>query len=187
MKLNEKSIREKYKEFYGKNPEQMGLLIKDNRIPLTIKQIIERRLNSKQDHWKKNYFDTCDAIVYGEQGKFKIVKNCKLLKDMTEQTKLENGAIKISKQFYKELKRKEFSGYHDEEVWKELLEELYKPYIKMLDYTPNIYVSSSDEFCLRAWFVGRLEYRSNAFGRDDLDNWNGRLLGIASEMQEDLK
>jgi len=34
------------------------------------------------------------------------------------------------------------------------------------------------ELCSGAWYVNRLENRSNANGRNDLDNDNGRLLGI---------
>jgi len=34
------------------------------------------------------------------------------------------------------------------------------------------------ELCFWAWYVNRLENRSNANGRNDLDNDNGRLVGI---------
>ncbi len=37
------------------------------------------------------------------------------------------------------------------------------------------------ELLCRAWYVRRLDNRSNANGRNDLDNDNGRLVGIAPE------
>lgn len=185
MQLNETPLREKYKEFYGKNTEQMELLIKDKGIPLTMKQIIERRLNSKQPDWKDNYFDTCDSIAYGENRKFKIIKNCKILKLMNKDTKLDNGRIKITKKIYKNLKGKEFEeNTPTEEIWKYLLKELYEPYIKMLGYCPEYYIYLRD-FTLGAWCVGRLggDGRSGASGRSYLDDDIGRLVGVASETQ----
>jgi hypothetical protein len=179
MNLNEKPTSEKYKEFYGKNTEQMQKLISEGRVPMTMKQIIERRLNSKQG-WKDNYFDTCDAIVYGENGKFKIIKNCKILKEMTSKTILTNGAIKLSEKEYKNINGKEFNNPSKEEVWKYLLEDLYEPYIKILNYCPEYYVSDK-EYILRALYVGRLEYWSRLGGNFDLDCGCGRLVGVVPE------
>ena len=46
----------------------------------------------------------------------------------------------------------------------------------------GIYPSSaSDDVKMRAWYVGRLEFRSNAYGRYGLDDDIGRLVGIAPE------
>lgn len=187
MNLNEKPIREKYKDFYGSNTEKMELLIKDKRIPMTTKQIIERRLNSEQEDWRRNYFDTCDAVVYGKNGKFKIIKNCNKLKEMNSKTKLKKGAIKISKKFYDSIDCEEFSKETDKEViWKYLIEELYNKYIKLIDYCPIFYVTPNDNYTLRAWYVCGLEGRSSAEGWSDLGDDFGRLLGIASEMLDKL-
>lgn len=184
MNLNEKPVREKYKEFYGSNTEQMELLIKDNRIPLSIKQIIERRLNSKQNDWKDNYFDTCDACVYGEDGKFKIVKNSEKLLKMTPITELKDGGILVAKSFYEKLKSKEFSqDTPKEKIWKELLNELYEPYIKMLGYCPDVYFNKDDVFCIRAFYIRRLVSWSRVYGRSSLHGDGVRLVGLASEMQ----
>ena len=184
MNLNEKPTREKYKEFYGSNIEQMELLIKDKRIPMTVKQIIERRLNSKQDDWKNNYFDTCDAVVYGENGKFKIVKDCKILRKMNKETELENGAIKITKQEYDKYKGKEFNkNSKKEEIWQYLIGDLYKKYIKMLDYVPNYFIGSKC-YSIRAFLVYGLGGESVVFDGGNLDIAYARLVGVASEMRE---
>lgn len=181
MNLNE-PVREKYKEFYGRNIEQMELLIKYKRIPLTMRQIIERRLNSNNNDWKNNYFDTCDAIAYGKDGKFKIVLNSKILKKMTKDTQLKDGAIKITKEEYKKIKSKEFTKDSKEEVWRFLLGNLYEPYIKMIGFIPTFYVNNNN-FCLRAWCVGGLADRSDAGGGSDLGSGSGRFVGLASEMR----
>jgi hypothetical protein len=200
MNLNEKPLREKYKEFYGKNTEQMELLIKDNRIPLTMQQIIERRLNSKQDDWKTNYFDTCDGLVQFK-GKIKIIKNCKLLKEMTSKTELTNGGIKITEKDYKKLKGKEFdiskikfNNYLTKEevkkhpIWKGLLGEYLSTYIELvfpnnIDKLMEVWIDNK-ELILRAWCVGGLGYGSGASGWDDLGYDGGRLVGIATELRD---
>lgn len=199
MNLNEKPIREKYKEFYGKNPEQMELLIKDKRIPLTFKQIVERRLNSTED-WRTNYFDTCDALVQFN-GKIKIIKNCEILKEMNSKTKLTDGGIKITKEQYKKLKGKEFeisklnfnNSLTKEEVknhpiWKELLGKYLGTYIELV--FPNntnkmmaIWINE-EELILRAWCASRLEDWAFAGGGNDLGVVSGRLVGLATELQE---
>lgn len=185
MNLNEKPTREKYKEFFGINTEQMELLRKDNRIPMTMKQIIERRLNSSQPDWNDNYFDTCDAIVYGKNGKFKIDTNNGFLKEMGKHTKLKNGGIKISKNYYNSLKGKEFDkNTPKEEIWKELIGEFYEPYIKILGYCPEFYIKKSSNYLLRAWPAYRLSNGSGAGGGYCLYDNIGRFVGIASEMQD---
>lgn len=186
MKLNETQLREKYKEFYGRNNGRMELLIKDNRIPMSVKQIIERRLNSNQKDWRNNYFDTCDAIFYGDNGKFKIVKNSKIPREMTKETKLENGAIKITKAQYNKIKSKEFDNETKKEIiWKYLLEELYEPYIKLLGFCPDFYFNDDDnKYCVRVAFVCGLGVRSRLFGSYNLDDVSGRFVGLVKELQE---
>lgn len=176
--------REEYKEFYGRYNEQMQRLIADGRRPLTMKEIIDLRIKGL---YREKYFDTCDAIVYGEKGKFKIVKNCKKLLEINSQTRLKGGAIPITKKYYDSIKTREFTKDHSrEEVWKELVRESYNDYVKLSEFVPMFYINNHESFCLRAWCVNGLDYRSDAGGRYDLDYY-GRLLGIASKMQEKTK
>ena len=197
MNLNEKQTREKYKVFYGRNVEQMELLIKDKRVPLTMKQIIERRLNSKQDDWRHNYFNTCDLIVQ-YKGKIKIVKSCDILKKMNKNTKLTNGGIKLSLKQYKELNGKEFDKSKlilnrwltrkeadKHPIWKYLLGEHLLDYVKLIFFEEEkamgVYIIDEELFA-RAWYVGRTGGRSDVVGWYDLDDGYGRFAGLASEM-----
>lgn len=200
ISLNERQTREKYKAFEGRYTEQMPVLIKENRITLSMKQIIERRINSKQNDWRNNWFDTCDAIAYGKNGKFKIIKNCEMLKQINPKTKLKNGAIPTTEKEYNKLKGKEFDCSEislnrlltktealTHHVWKYLLEEHLKEYIELAFKHDNLMMgvwTNKEEFCVRAFCVGRLDDGSGLSGRHALDGDFGRLVGIASEMQE---
>ena len=77
LKLNEH--REKFKEFYGMNIEQMPKLLGEGRTPLSSAGIMERRLEvltaseEVRGAWWNNYFDTGDAVIYHPDGRFKVV------------------------------------------------------------------------------------------------------------------
>ena len=64
MALDLNQIIVPYKEFYGRNTEQMPLLIAEGRIPLSVAGVMEQRLRSEKPDWKNNYFDTGDAVAY---------------------------------------------------------------------------------------------------------------------------
>jgi len=181
MNLNDISPREKYKEFYRKNIEQMQLLVRDNRTPLTMKDIIERRINSSQVDWRNNYFDTCDAIVQFN-GEIKVIKNCNVLKSMNKDTKIENGGIKITEKQFKNLKGKKFKikGMKLNEyltkkeakshpIWKYLLGNLLNKYADLvfsINSEDNMAIwTNTENLILRAWCVGRLGSGSDAGGR----------------------
>ncbi|MEK6856187.1 MAG: hypothetical protein AABX66_03460 [Nanoarchaeota archaeon] len=82
-----------YKEFYGRNVDQMPALVADKRVPLSVAGLMERRLNSGKAVWKNNYFDCGDAIAYHPDGGVKIVLDAKPLREMTASSKLKNGAL----------------------------------------------------------------------------------------------
>ena len=201
MQLNDiKPKREKYQEFYGRNIEQMELLIKDKRKPMTVKQIIERRLNSKQNNWRENYFDTCDAIVRYKDN-IKVILNCNLLKKITKKTELTNGGIKTTEKEYQKLKGKEFSisklelnGWLTKEkalkhpIWRYLLGNLHKDYVELVfrnrekNNLMGVFINN-EQLILRLWYVSRLDARSNAGGWSILGVDDGRLVGVAPEAQ----
>ena len=53
LKLN--STREAYREFYGKNVEQMPALIADGRVPISAAQLMQKRLNVRNYNGSKNF------------------------------------------------------------------------------------------------------------------------------------
>ena len=73
LKLNPE--REACREFYGQNVMQMPLLIADGRVPMSVSQLMQKRLdvrNAEADvktAWMDNYFDTGDGVVYHPDGR----------------------------------------------------------------------------------------------------------------------
>ena len=178
-----KEYMKNYKEFFGKYNEQMPNLIGEGFKPMSVYDIIEKRLDGDK-YFEDNYFDTCDAIVYGKKGKFKIIKNCLALLNITPKTKLERGAIKISKVEYENYTAREFNKESTkEEIWKYFLEDLYERYIKKLGYCPEVY-RSQEEFRILAFCVFGLDGGSRLGGGVHLDVDDCRLVGyLASETQ----
>ncbi len=89
-----------FKEFYGKNNEQMSKLIEEGRIPLSVAGLMEKRLevltNSSDEvrsAWWNNYFDTGDGIFYHPDGDLKVVLGAQPIRDMTGDSKLYSGAL----------------------------------------------------------------------------------------------
>lgn len=85
LELNIKSP--KYKIFYGHIRETIPQLISEGRLPITVKEILEERLNvleknaSKKvvDSWWNHRLYTGDITVYNPNGALKIVKNPQFL------------------------------------------------------------------------------------------------------------
>ncbi len=212
LKLN--TAREAYKEFYGRNIEQMPKLIADGRVPMNVAQLMQKRLdvrNSDEDvksAYMDNYFDTGDAVLYHPDGRVKIVLDSQTLREMTPESPRDNGALILGEDVYNALKGEEFKkgklGKVNESlsredvkahpVWKALARDqgLLNDYVDYIfsegkqrfgyDTTMGVYPdSASNKPKLRAWYVGRLEGRFGAFGRDLLDYGYGRFLGIAPE------
>jgi len=91
---------------------QMPLVIADNRIPLSVANLMERRLHAGKSAvaWKDNYFDTGDGIAYNAGGsKFKIVLDSQDLRKVTPQTEPKNGALVLGDGIYEQLQGQEFT------------------------------------------------------------------------------
>jgi hypothetical protein len=109
-----------YKEFYGSNVEQMPLLIAEGRVPMSVSQLMQRRLNLRNDSevvktaWMENFFDTGDAIVYHPNGDVKIVLDSQTLREMTlesemtPQSQRNCGALILDEDVYKTLQGEVF-------------------------------------------------------------------------------
>jgi len=219
LKLN--ATREAYREFYGRNVEQMPKLIADGRVPMSVAGLMQRRLdvrNSDADvksSYMDNYFDTGDAVAYHPDGRVKIVLDSQTLRDMTPESQRNSGALVLTNDVYDSLQGEEFkkgklgnvndglsrADVKAHPVWKVLARDqaLLNDYTDFIfgEYQPRfakdsalddlklmgIYPGSANGTApeMRAWYVNRLDNRSNANGRLGVDNVLGRLVGIAPE------
>lgn len=114
MALNLNATRELFREFYGRNVEQMPLLVADGRTPMNASQLMQKRLDIRnadaelKSAWMDNYFDTGDAIAYHPDGKVKIVLDSQILREMTSQSQRNGGALVLGEDVYKALQGIEF-------------------------------------------------------------------------------
>ena len=184
LQLNEQI--QDYKEFYGRNTEQMPKLIAEGRTPLPTSGLMKRRLEARnasetvKDSWLYNYFDTGDAIAYHPDGKAKIVLNAKQLRELTPKSRLSRGALILPDGIYEALEGRDISKSDLERyasgnwlkqkevithpVWQALSEDetLLKEYTDLVfsqgyDKAMAIYRGSSQDIpTMRSWCVRRL-------------------------------
>ena len=175
-----------YKEFYGRNTEQMPKLIAEGRTPLSVSGLMKRRLEARnasetiKDSWLYNYFDTGDAISYHPDGKAKVVLNAKQLRELTPSSGLSNGALILPDGVYEslqglELNKSDLKKYASgnwlkqkevisNPIWQALSEDenLLKEYAGLVfsqgyDNAMAVYsASAKDAPTMRSWYVGRL-------------------------------
>ena len=101
---------QKYREFYGRNIDQMPLLVADRRTPLSVEGLIDLRFEALaledgvDDEFKaayvNNYFDTGDAVLYHPDGRIKIVYDSQALREMNSDSKLVDGALVLGNDAY---------------------------------------------------------------------------------------
>jgi len=115
LKLNEAMpTREAYREFYGRNVEQMPQLIADGRVPMNVAQLMQRRLDVRgadanlKSAWMDNYFDTGDAVAYHPDGRVKVILDSPTLRGITPESKRNGGALVLGEDVYKALEGEEF-------------------------------------------------------------------------------
>src|SRR3989338_2675327 len=113
LSLNLECKGELYREFYGRIIDQIPLLLASGRVPLSTKQLMERRIEVRDADFGKqykgtaheasiqavrdsiwtNYFDTGDGVLYHPDGKIKVVVNAPFLRSLNPESKLSNGAL----------------------------------------------------------------------------------------------
>ncbi len=160
-------------------------------------------------NWMDNYFDMGDAVVYHPDGRIKIVLDSQTLREMTPKSQRNRGALVLTEDIYnilpgEELKKGKLGktgGWMSKAdvkaypVWKVLAREQ----ALLDDYTDFIFAEGNQRFkydtamgvylgsCngktpeMRAWCVDWLVSGSVAIGRNDLDDDDGRLVGLAPE------
>ena len=220
LQLNLRGEGERFKEFYGRNTIQMPLLVGSRRRPLSVKDLMQRRLEvldsseeAVREAWLDNYFDTGDAVVYHPDGRVKVVHDAQPLREMNEKTRLRRRILPLSEEAYEALPknhewtRAELSQYGvgewlaekqvgDHPIWIALArgdQDLLKAYAKAIfkeerQFNHNGIMSidladTPEEPEAWSWFVARLDYNSDAYGRTNLLNGDGRLVGVAPEVQ----
>lgn len=109
-----------FNEFYGRNIEQMPKLVEEGRIPLSVANLMQQRLENLSSSealktsWWNNYFDTGDGIFYHPNGDFKVVLGAQPIRDMNSDSKLSSGALVLNEdkeesiEIYKSLDGVEF-------------------------------------------------------------------------------
>jgi hypothetical protein len=104
----------RFEVYKGRNTEQMPKLRADGRVPANVSQIMQRRLDLRDDDtgvksfFMDNYFDSGDAVLYHPDGRVKIVLDSQHLRDMTPDTPRNSGALIICEDVYKTLEGEEF-------------------------------------------------------------------------------
>ena len=91
------------KEFYGRNTEQMPILIKEGRIPASLSFIFQKRLEvltqdvpeEIKEAYLDNYFDTDTTFLYHPEGNIKIVQSPGFVRSMNSESELKNGALVV--------------------------------------------------------------------------------------------
>jgi len=163
-RLNLPDEGERFKEFCGREMEQMPKLIAEGRVPLSVNGLMQRRLeirNASDDvkaPWD-SYFDTGDAIVYHPDGRIKIVLDSQYLREMTSDTKRSGGALVLTLEQYdtmdgEEFEERKFGGYRELPSRKEVKDH---PIWKFLardqglldDYTDLIFREKKDAPSMR--------------------------------------
>lgn len=111
LQLNNPGVN--FKEFYGRNTEQMPLLIAEGRTPLSAAGLMGRYLEVLEllknapkglkptyaalvKAWEDSYFDTGDGSARHSDGRMKVVPDAAYLRMLTPETKLVSGSVDLS-------------------------------------------------------------------------------------------
>ncbi len=144
LQLNDPVV-EYYKPFLGKPVVQMPLLIGESRTPLSMLEVVQRRLelveaferlknaNAPKElisayeelikTWWGNTFYTSDGAVSHSDGRLKIVLNAQYARDLSPQTMLVKSAVYFSDDQYKALVGEEFGRNHVEQLFNRPLDK----------------------------------------------------------------
>lgn len=106
-------LGEGHTEFYGTNKGQMPLLVKAGLVPMSVAQLMQRRVAVLGDEALKgafwdHYFDTGDAVAYKDD-KVKVVLDAAALREMNARSELSNGALILPDGVYEALEGPEFT------------------------------------------------------------------------------
>lgn len=110
--MKTKLIQKNYKVFEGRYNTQIPLLVQKGLQPLTVKDVMQYRLQALQskdkneiDFWLNQYWDTITGLAYHD-GKLIVVPNSQELLNINPDSKLYNGSLMLSKEQFEDLSKK---------------------------------------------------------------------------------
>jgi len=111
MSLDLNPSPQTFKDFYGRNVDQMPKLIAEGRTPLSVVGLMEARLKYGKDlpAWMDNYFDTGDGVLYHPDGRIKVVHDSKLVRELNLKSPLKGGALVLGDGVYDSIQGQEFN------------------------------------------------------------------------------
>ncbi len=101
--------RDTFQWYEGKNTEQMPLLIAEGRVPMNIPQLMQRRLQLRNDPtevktaWGDNYLVSGDTVVCHPNGDVKIILDSQILRAMIPTSPRNMGSLVIGEEVYEAL------------------------------------------------------------------------------------
>ena len=105
-----------YKEFFGENIESMPKLMAEGRTPLSISDLMRRRLevlnslHEVRDFYWNNNFDSGDGIIYYPDGSGMIVLDARPLRELTSSNQLIGRNLVLPLSVCDRLEGVRFSG-----------------------------------------------------------------------------
>ena len=114
----------KIKIFHGAYTKQMPLIVKEGFNPATVSDVIKLLLKGELSFDESHH--TVSAIAYSgdKQDKFKIIHFSQELKNVSPETELYHGGIKLTQEQYDKIKAKEFSRKEMKQEGMEINEKL---------------------------------------------------------------
>jgi len=115
LSLDDIALVPVYQTFQGRYVDAMPALTAEGRIPMSISELMKRRLQVLQSEneelvsaWWVNYFDSPDGVAY-KGDEVKVVLNAQMLLDITPGAELNDGALVLTEKQYDGLPGKTFS------------------------------------------------------------------------------
>ncbi|MBI2045210.1 hypothetical protein HYT23_04080 [Candidatus Pacearchaeota archaeon] len=160
MSLDLNPAPQTFRDFNGRNVDQMPKLIAEGRTPLSVVGLMEARLKyGKQlPAWMDNYFDTGDGVLYHTDGRIKVVHDSPLIRGLNLESPLKDGALVLGDGVYdsaqgQEFERKKLEKYVESPLSKEQVKSnpiwraLARDNQGLLDeYTDFIFTQAKERF-----------------------------------------
>jgi hypothetical protein len=200
------------KEFFGKAIKQMPLLIAEGRVPMSVADLMKRRLEFTGEYsYISHGFATGDAIIYHPDSRIKIVLDSEHLRNMSLNSSGDGKTLVIGEDVYKALEGEEFNRENIGRTYEALSKESVKthPVWRALardqnllnDYADFVFAKGEENYAYKLsmgiyldrgeknklikmspWYVRGLQRSSYISGCHDLNDDDVRLIGIKPEV-----